>query len=200
MLKVIKDLYGSAEETYLEIENKILDHAEDAYDMSKDYINDTSEEITLFFNDYFMNAKRNIDDPVLVQLNKLNTTLSSIDETTNDEWDSTLIFVATSIGHMNEKITDVLCKYHHIMLEGRNTQARKINSLKEFLSKTIINDLHFINSFRNSILHHNDYGFNLSALDMITKRKLLSEANTALAKLEYVYNKLKDIQINKIQK
>ena len=195
MLNTIKNIYNSVEETYLEIENSILDHAEDAYTLSKDYIENYSEEITLFFNDYFNNEQTDkLDDPVLLQLNKLTTSLSTLKLDSSEEWDSKLIFSATSLGHLNEKITTLLCNHYNIDLSGKNTQAYKINALKNDLSKTIINDLHFINTFRNSILHHNDYGHDLSNLDAISKNKLLSEAQTAIAKFEYVYQYLKNLR------
>ncbi len=195
MLNTIKNIYDSVEETYLEIENSILDHTEDAYMLSKDYIENYSEEITLFFNDYFNNEQADkIDDPVLLQLNKLTTSLSTLKLDSNEEWDSKLIFSATSLGHLNEKFTMLLCNHYNIELYGKNTQAYKINALKNDLSKTIVNDLHFINTFRNSILHHNDYGHDLSNLDVVSKNKLLSEAKTAIAKFEYVYQYLKNLR------
>ena len=199
MLKTIQELYNSAEETYLEMENKILDQAEESYDLSKDYIENTSEEITLFLNEYFNSDKtEKTNDPILLQLNKLDNSLSSLELNTDQEWDSKLIFTATSLGHLNEKITELLCSHYNINLYGNNTQAKKINLLKDHLSRTIINDLYFINSFRNSILHHNDYGHDLSNLDSVTKNKLLSEAKTSIAKFEYVYQELRNIKINKI--
>ncbi len=199
MLKTIQELYKSAEETYLEMENKILDQAEESYDLSKDYIENTSEEITLFLNEYFNSDKtEKTNDPILLQLNRLDNSLSSLELNTDQEWDSKLIFTATSLGHLNEKITELLCSHYNINLYGNNTQAKKINLLKGHLSKTIINDLYSINSFRNSILHHNDYGHDLSNLDLVTKNKLLSEAKTSVAKFKYVYQELGNIKINKI--
>jgi hypothetical protein len=195
MISTIKNIYDSVEETYLEIENIILDHAEDAYLLSKDYIENTSEEITLFLSNYFNNTQINkLDDPVLQQLNKLTISLSTLDLDSNEEWDSKLIFVATSIGHLNEKIVILLCNYYDTSLYGKNTQASKINTLKSELSKTIINDLHFINTFRNSILHHNDYGYDLSILDKVNKNKLLCEAKAAIAKFEYIYQHVKNLK------
>ncbi len=198
MLKTIQELYNSAEETYLEIENKILDQAEEVYDLSKDYMENASEGITLFLNDYFNNEKtEKINDPVLLQLDKLSNSLSSLKINTDEEWDSKLIYAATSLGHLNEKVTKILCDHYSVNLYGKDNQASRINALKGHLSKTIINDLYFINSFRNSILHHNDYGHDLSSLDTVTKNKLFSEAKTAIAKFEFIYRELKDIKTNK---
>jgi hypothetical protein len=195
MISTIKNIYDSVEETYLEIENIILDHAEDAYLLSKDYIENTSEEITLFLSNYFNNTQINkLDDPVLRQLNKLTMSLSTLDLDSNEEWDSKLIFVATSIGHLNEKIVMLLCNHFNSTFGNKNTQANKINSLKGELPKTIINDLYFINSFRNSILHYNDYGHDLANLDKVTKNKLLHEAKVAVAKFEYIYEHIKTIK------
>ena len=61
MLKTIQELNKSAEETYLEMENKILDQAEESYDLSKNYIENTSKEITLFLNEYFNNDKKALE-------------------------------------------------------------------------------------------------------------------------------------------
>ncbi len=133
----------------------------------------------------------------MLQLATLTKAISSLDEN-DDDWDSKLIYIATSAGHINEKITTVLYDYYNTDMNSKNTQSAKINSLKTDLSKTIINDLHFINSFRNSILHHNDYGHDLLNLDLVTKKKLQNEAQAALAKLEYVYMQVKDIKIQKL--
>lgn len=198
MLQSLQKLYQSAEEVYLEIEDTILDYAEEAYGSTKEYIDEVSDEISDYLNNYFKNNDIHSNDPILIQLSKLTKTLSSLDENNNDDWDSKLIYIATSLGHMNEKITTVLYDYYNSDIYTKNTQSVKINSLKSHLSKTIINDLHFINTFRNSILHHNDYGHDLLNLDLVTKKKLQNEAQAALAKLEYVYIQLKDIKIQQI--
>ena len=109
-------------------------------------------------------------------------------------------YIATSIGLFNEKIINILCTHYHMKLPMHDSQSKKINMLKNYLSKTIINDLFFINSFRNSILHFNDFGHDLSQLDDITKNKLLSESSTAITKFEFVYNELKTIKIKEQSK
>ena len=195
MLKDLEDFYKSAETSYNELEKEISEQASENYEDAKNYIQETSDEISIFIDNYFNadNSRKITDseDSVLQQLNKLKISINNQDQ----EPDSRLIYVATSIGHLNEKIVIILCKHYNIKLFSNDTQSKKINFLKNHLSKTIINDLYFINSFRNSIVHFNDFGHDLSQLDEIIKNKLFSEASTAIAKFEFVYLELKKIKI-----
>ena len=192
MIDSIKRLYSEAEKTYQEIENLVLEHSESSYDLSKQYINNYSKDISDYIDSFFKNECEDLDNPILLQLYKIKESISSLKIDSSDDWESKLIFAATSLGHLNEKIVSVLCE-HYVTSSDRN-QASKINSLKEHLSKTIINDFHFINTYRNSILHANDFGYSLSTQNEIVKNKLLSETRTAIAKLEFINFELKNIK------
>ena len=179
MINKIKELYNTVEEQYQEADKYI-----------SRIIDDSLEDATIYIENIFNdNTSDELEDPVLIQIRKLDNALSSLEK--DSDWEQKLIFVATSLGHLNEKITNLLCT-HYIVNHSQNySQAKKINALKDFIPKVIINDLHFINSFRNSILHANDHGYNLFALDDVLKKKLFSEANTALVKFEYIYTTLR---------
>ncbi len=188
MFDKINEIYTTLEEKYDEADryiSKIID----------DSIDDTAEYLNNFFNtkDHIQLDEKH--DPILKKLKKVESLLSEKTDT-NDDIENMLINVATSLGLLNENITKALCHQYNIDLYQKNTQAMKINSLKNFLSKTVINDLHFVNSFRNSILHDNDYGYDLSSLDDITIKKLIIEAKTSIVKIEYIYSYLNDLREN----
>ncbi len=202
---MLKDTYKELEKQYSEADKYVSEIVDDGIEAAKNYISEMGDDISNYLNDLFDENKiPSLDsdkpDMVLVQLEKLHSSLTLLEQNNNNEYENLLIYVATSLGHLNEKITKILCDHYNVILHETNSQAKKINLLKDYLSKTIINDLYFINSFRNSILHHNDYGHDLSSLDIVTKNKLLSEAKTGIAKLEFVYSELKNIKNSDTQK
>jgi len=197
MLNKIKSFYNFAEETYLEFEDKLLDTTIDTYDLAKEYIQESSMEISKYLDNFFSSDDKfkTLDNPIFAQLDKIDKSIVSLDLNSNEEWESKLIYAATSIGHLNEKIVKILCTHYNTIYSS--TQASKINSLKSYLSKMIINDFYFINNYRNSILHANDFDYSLINLNEITKKKLFFETKTAIAKLEFIYSKLEEIKIKK---
>ena len=198
MFDSIKSIYDYIEDTYADLEDIIIDYSGEIYELSVDYVERTTSEISDFLNNFFDEEHVNtVNDPIMLQLNKLKKIFLEEEEKTEEEWDKILIFSATTLGLLNEKITTHLCKYYDIDIQNKSTQAAKINALKNNLSKTYINDLFFINTFRNSIVHYNDYGHDLSNLDEISKNKLLSEAKTAIAKFEYIYQKIKKTKMKR---
>lgn len=157
-------------------------------------IEDSIDDTSVFFKNYFNDDNslkiENSEDNLLRQLAKINASLEKLDINNNLNWDSQLIYTATSLGHINEEITKYLCEKYDIFLPEHSGQSFKINKLKTYLSKIIINDLYFINTFRNSILHHNDFDYDLFNLDNITRTKLFNESKTAIAKTHFIYKSL----------
>ena len=187
MIEKIKELY-------LEYEDKFLDITLDQYDLAKEYIENSSDEISNYIDNFFIDKNHTtFNNPIFLQLNKIDMSISSLDFNDNYEWDHKLIYAATSLGHLNEKIVKLLCE--HYGTEYKNTQAGKINSLTKYLPKMVINDFHFINTYRNSILHASDFGYSLSDLDKVLKNKFFFETKTAIYKIEFIYQKLEEIQL-----
>lgn len=186
MFDKLSEIYDEVEINYKKLDkyiSKIVDES----------IEDTSK----FFNSYFNSDNtlkiKNEDDEVLQQLSKINNSLEDLNFSNNTNWDKNLVFVATSLGLINEEITKVLCEEFNILLPKKCNQAKKINFLQDFIPRTMHSDLHFINTFRNSILHPNDFNINLFSLDNISKHKLFNEAKTAIAKTYYIYEGLPNL-------
>jgi len=193
MLENIKKIYDFAEETYLDFEDMLLDTTLDTYDLAKEYMQTSSDKISNYINTFFTEKDNDtIDNPVLSQLNKIDKVISSLKFDSNDDWDSKLIYSATSLGHLNEKIVKLLCNHYHT--NYGTTQASKIKSLDQYLPRIIISDFYFINTYRNSIIHANDFQYSLTNLNKTIKSKLFYETKAAIAKMRFIFVKLEEIK------
>lgn len=124
-------------------------------------------------------------------LNILKRHLENIENCNIHDWTDKIKIIGTTIGHFNELIVKNLSfkystDYHHSLSDS-------INELKPHLSKNIINDLYFLNKFRNKIVHYKDY--NSSEMDYTdltnandtTRKYYTNEAILAYNKATYIY-------------
>lgn len=181
-------MFNKINEIYNDVDKYVSKIVDDAID-------DTSKIFSSYFNKDNTLKIENKDDVVLIQLSKINDELESLNFNSNDNWDKHLIFIASSLGHISETMTKVFCEELNIYLKEQSSQSYKINLLKEYLPRNIINDFYFINTFRNSILHPSDYSFDLFNLNHTSKQKLYSEAKTAIAKSYFLYKELENINL-----
>jgi len=103
--------------------------------------------------------------------------------------DSTELIVHTGamLNDMNEFLVKELCFIKEIDPSG--TQAKKIEKLKDTLSKEITNHLYSINNLRNKIMHPSDYGIDLSSLNRLEVENILAECKMAMKNINYIFEK-----------
>lgn len=124
-------------------------------------------------------------------LTTLKKHLANIEYCNIHEWTDKIKIIGTTIGHFNELIIKSFTNkystaYNHSLSDS-------INELKPFLPKNIINDLFFLNKFRNKIVHYKDYNSlemdysDLSNANEATRKYYTNEAILAYNKATFIY-------------
>lgn len=124
-------------------------------------------------------------------LNILKRHLENIENCNIHDWTDKIKIIGTTIGHFNELVVKKLAykystDYHHSLSDS-------INELKPHLSKNIINDLYFLNKFRNKIVHYKDYNSSemdytdLTNANEATRKYYTNEAILAFNKATFIY-------------
>lgn len=127
-------------------------------------------------------------------LKKVKNIVSKLEFQSNEEWEDSIHLIGTKIGHLNEIMIKELCIKYNVKIDSKsNEELRK--ELKDYLPKNAMNDIYYLNQFRNKIVHHNESdGYmdnfkDISNLDSTTKKYFNDESKMVVNKAEAIYNK-----------
>lgn len=95
-----------------------------------------------------------------------------------------VLLAGSMLNDLNLNLVKKLCNKYKIQ---NSSQAKRIESLKNYLSKDIITDLYFLNSLRNKITHPDDWEIDLNNDD--AQNSILSDCISAVQKMNYICKK-----------
>ena len=134
------------------------------------------------------------NDKVSSEILRIKKIQSKLESLSSDEWEDTIHLMGTKIGQINELITKELCLKFNIKTNSLSYEELR-KELKSVMPKNAINDIYYINQFRNKIVHSNESdGYmdnfkNITKLDTTTKKYYNDEVKTVLNKIEAIYIK-----------
>lgn len=127
-------------------------------------------------------------DELAILLNDINAYVTNLEDKTK-KFEDYFKLLGTTLGHFNEQLIKKLSLKYDLTYISSSIH-KNIKELEKYLSKSIVNDLHFLNNFRNSIIHTDDHGQSLSEINSneILKMKYLNEAKSSYSKALYLYD------------
>lgn len=184
MLESIKNLYNELESGYLEFEDKLLDNTVELYEDTKEFFTEGDLAIPI-------DGK----DKISQELKNIQTYTTKTEALRHKDWEENLKLLGISLGHFNEASLKKLSFKFNVEYNSRSiSKTIKNFELKNILPKVVIGDLYFLNSFRNKIVHFDEYYYNidyreraLADIDNLSKQVFDAEINCVKAKSEILY-------------
>lgn len=185
MINSLKSLYNELESSYLEFENKLLDNVVELYEDSKEFF--TEKDLVIPIDG---------KDKVSQELKNIQTYVNKAETLNHKEWEENLKLLAISLGHFNEASLKKLSFEFSVEYNSRSiSKTIKNLELNKLLPKAIISDLYFLNSFRNKIIHFDEYYYDivnkertLADIDDLSKQVFDAEINCVKVKSEILYS------------
>lgn len=185
MLESIKNLYNELEASYLEFEDKLLNSTVELYEDTKEFFTEKDLAIPI-------DGK----DKVSQELKNIQTYANKAETLNHKEWEENLKLLGISLGHFNEASLKKLSFEFSVEYNSRSiSKTIKNFELNKVLPKAIISDLYFLNSFRNKIIHFDEYYYDivnkertLADIDDLSKQVFEAEVNCVKVKSEILYS------------
>lgn len=186
MLESIKNLYNELEASYLEFEDKFLNNTVELYEDTKEFF--TEKDLAMPIDG---------KDKVSQELKNIQTYANKAETLRHKEWEENLKLLGISLGHFNEASLKKLSSEFSVEYNsGSISKTIKNFELNKVLPKAIICDLYFLNSFRNKIIHFDEYYYDvtnkekvLADIDDLSQQVFNSEINCVKVKSEILYSK-----------
>lgn len=184
MINSLKNLYNEFEASYLEFEDKLLDNAVDLCEDAKEFF--TEKDLSLPIDG---------NDKISQELSNIQIYANKTERIRQKEWEENLKLLGVSLGHFNEASLKKLSLKFNIEYNSRSiSKTIKNFDEKKKLPKSVIGDLYFLNSFRNKIIHYDEYYYDLkyknrslSDIDNMSKQVFDAEIKCVKVKSEILY-------------
>lgn len=130
-------------------------------------------------------------DTIEKQIEELKKNCNNLEKLSKNDWQDKIKIIGITIGHFNENLVRKLAEKFNTQIH--HSLSESINELRPHLNKTSIDDIHYLNRFRNKIIHFKDYNHtdfvDFSNIDSQTKQYYTNESKLVYLKLEHLYEK-----------